>query len=161
MNKKMNRQQFMQAYKQAPWRKQVQLIGLFSTVVVILMTGAGIYLYVTASAATLGREIQDMQAEKQELQQRIENYQSEIAALTSARTMEERALELGFEQVNPATAAYVVVPGYGGKQTVELAPPPEQGRIGPQTVRPEYTMTLFNWLAGIIDQLTGQTGAGQ
>lgn len=159
MNKKMNGEKIRQAYKQAPWRQQVQLIGLFSTVVVILLTGAGIYLYVTASAATLGREIQDMQVEKQELRQRIENYQSVIAALSSARAIEKRALELGFKQVNPATAIYLVVPGYGGRQTAELAPSPEQGRFGPQTLQPEYTMTLFDWLGGLLDQLASQTGA--
>lgn len=161
MNKTMNGQQFVQAYRQAPWRKQVQLIGLFSTVVVILLTGAGIYLYVTASAATLGREILELRVEKQELQQRIENYQSEIAALSSARILEERALELGFVQVNPATAAYVVVPGYSGRKTAELAPPPEQGRSSAQTARPEYTMTLFDWLGSLLDQLTSQTGGQQ
>lgn len=161
MTKKKNRTQFMQAYRQAPWRKQVQLIGLFSTVVVILMTGAGIYLYVTANAATLGREIQYMQAEKQELQQRIENYQSEIAALNSARAMEDRALQLGFKHVNPSMAVYVVVPGYSGKQTAELAPPPEQGRVGTLTARPEYTITLFDWLAGFFDRLTSGTEGRQ
>ena len=158
----MNRkQQFMQAYRQAPWRKQIQLIGLFSAVVTILVTGAGIYLYVTASAATLGREIQDMQDEKQELQQIIENQQTEFARLTSARTMGARAQELGFEQLNPATATYIVVPGYGGRQTAELAPPPELGAVAQQALLPEYTMTLFDWFASVLDQLALQTGAAQ
>lgn len=155
------RQQFLQAYRQAPWRRQLQLIGLFSAVVTILVTGASIYLYVTASAATLGREIQDMQEEKQELQQTIENQQTEFARMTSARTIGERAQKLGFEQVNPATAAYIVVPGYGGKQTAELAPPPEQGTASQQILLPEYTMTLFDWFKSVLDQLALPTGASQ
>ena len=155
------RQRIIHAYRQAPWRKQIQLIGLFSAVVTILVTGAGIYLYVTASAATLGREIQDMQEVKQELQQTIEDQQTAFARLTSTRTLGERARELGYEQVNPATAVYIVVPGYGGKQTAELAPPPELGAPTQQILLPEYTTTLFEWFASVLDQLALQTGAAQ
>ena len=158
----MNRkQQFMQAYRQAPWRRQIQIIGLFSAVITVLVTGAGIYLHVTESAATLGREIQDMQEEKQDLLLIIEDRQSEFARLTSARTMEERAKDMGFEQLNPATAAYIIVPGYGGKQTAELAPPPELGAASEMALLPEYTMTLFDWFSSVIDQLALQTGAVQ
>lgn len=158
----MNRkQQFMQAYRQAPWRRQIQIIGLFSAVITVLVTGAGIYLHVTESAATLGREIQDMQEEKQDLLLIIEDRQSEFARLTSARTMEQRAKDMGFEQLNPATAAYIIVPGYGGKQTAELAPPPELGTASEKALLPEYTMTLFDWFSSVIDQLALQTGAVQ
>ncbi|MEK6255995.1 MAG: hypothetical protein N2C13_01600, partial [Chloroflexota bacterium] len=64
----------IQAYKQAPWRRQVQFVGMFTAVIAVVLTGVGIYLYVTASAATVGREIQDLQDEKQALQHSIENY---------------------------------------------------------------------------------------
>ena len=53
--------QFKQAYSQTPWRKQLQVIGAFLLVVVVSALVAGIYLSVTSQAATLGRQIQDMQ----------------------------------------------------------------------------------------------------
>ncbi len=37
-----------QAYSQAPWRKQLQLIGIFLVVLVFFALVAGIYLSVTA-----------------------------------------------------------------------------------------------------------------
>lgn len=158
----MNRQiEFIQAHKQTPWRRQIQLIGLFSAVITILVTGAGIYLYVTASAATLGREIQEMQVMKEVLQQTIEDQQSLLAAMTSARVMEARAEALGFEQIIPASATYLVIPGYAGKQLAELAPPPQQGRAMAQKLRPEYTLTLFDWVKSFLDQLAFDTGAAQ
>jgi hypothetical protein len=154
------RKNFMQAYRQAPWRKQVQLIGLISAVLVVLTTGAGIYLHVTAQAATLGREIQFMQDEKQQLQQLIEDQQSELARLTSAHATEERALELGFEPVNPSAALYVVVPGYVGRQPAALAPRPQLGGRGEIVLPPAYTMTLFDWLGQMYRSFTLQSGSG-
>lgn len=152
------RKNLMQAYRQAPWRKQVQLIGLFSAVLVILTTGAGIYLQVTAQAATLGREIQYMQEERQQLQQLIEDQQSELARLASAHALEERALDLGFEAVNPSTAIYVVVPGYAGRQTVAIASQPRLGGPGEILLPPAYTMTLFDWIGEVYRSFTLQSG---
>ena len=52
-----------QAYSQAPWRKQLKFIGLFLLLVVFVALIAGIYLDVTARAATIGREILIMKNE--------------------------------------------------------------------------------------------------
>ena len=56
-----NIQQFTQAYTQAPWRKQLHMIGTILLALVSAAIVAGIYLNVTARAAAEGREIQDMQ----------------------------------------------------------------------------------------------------
>ena len=50
-----------QAYSQAPWRSQTQLIVVFMLVVVTTALVAFIYLNTTAQAATIGRQIQEMQ----------------------------------------------------------------------------------------------------
>ena len=50
-----------QAYPQAPWRSQTQLIVIFMLAVVASALVAFIYLNNTAQAATIGRQIQEMQ----------------------------------------------------------------------------------------------------
>jgi hypothetical protein len=50
-----------QAYSQAPWRSQTQLIVVFMLMVVTTALVAFIYLNTTAQAATIGRQIQEMQ----------------------------------------------------------------------------------------------------
>jgi len=50
-----------QAYPQAPWRSQTQVIVGFMLVVVAAALVAFIYLNTTAQAATIGRQIQEMQ----------------------------------------------------------------------------------------------------
>ena len=53
--------QLTQAYSQAPWRKQMYMIGVILLFLVCAAIIAGIYLNVTALAAAMGRQIQEMQ----------------------------------------------------------------------------------------------------
>ena len=55
-----------QAYSQAPWRSQTQIIVVFMLAVVAAALVAFIYLNTTAQAATIGRQIQEMQRKEQE-----------------------------------------------------------------------------------------------
>src|SRR4030042_4797331 len=95
-----------QAYSQAPWRKQVQWIGAFLLVPVFLWLIAALYLDVTARAATIGREIQNLQVGQvelvnvlpdqenlsiEELKRRNADLQTQLAYLLSEKTMQKRA----------------------------------------------------------------------
>ena len=80
------------AYKVAPWRIQRQWIGSILLAVVVLAMIATLYLDVTSQAAIAGREIQDLTASINESQQASADLQTQLAALTSARVMEQRAL---------------------------------------------------------------------
>lgn len=128
-----------QAYSQAPWRKQVQWIGAFLLVPVFLWLIAALYLDVTARAATIGREIQDLQVGQvelvnvlpdqenlsiEELKRRNADLQTQLAYLLSEKTMQKRAEALGYQQIEPGTAIYIEVPGYTPPQTATMAPPP-------------------------------------
>ncbi|NJN44110.1 MAG: hypothetical protein HC806_04835 [Anaerolineae bacterium] len=108
---KANPQQLIHAYKNAPWRVQLQLIGMFSLAVVVIALIAGLYLNVTARAATIGREIQDMEREILGLQHITADLENQLGLLTSIKTMERRAEDLGFQVINPAEILYVAVPG--------------------------------------------------
>jgi hypothetical protein len=153
-----NVQKITQAYSQAPWRKQLQWIEAFLLVLVFVWLIAGLYLDVTARAATIGREIQEMQVGQietankapdqsnlvsiEDLRQRNADLQAQLAYLLSEDTMKERAKGLGFESVEPGTSLYVEVPGYVPPQTATLAPPP-----GP-TVSSQETQAVIvrSWL---------------
>jgi uncharacterized iron-regulated membrane protein len=159
--KRMKRsQRLMQAYRQAPWRTQLQWVGLFSAAVIFVALVAGVYLNVTARAATLGREIQDMQNEKLLMEQRIEDMETQLAVLTSAKVMEERASDLGFEPIDKNQVTYVIVPGYGGRETAALAPMPGAERGEFTFLPPEFTLSLIDWIFGVIDGFAGSSAGG-
>ena len=149
---------FVNAYRQAPWRTQIQVIGLVAAAVVFVAIIAGIYLNVTARAATIGREIQGIQSDKEVTEQRIEDLESQLARLTAASTMRERAEELGFRSAERDEIVYLLVPGYTGRPLAELAPQPGQPEDVPISLPSEFTLSLIDWAREMVSQIALQNG---
>lgn len=135
-----------QAYSQAPWRKQLQWIGLFMLIMILIAMVAGIYLSVSAQASTAGREIQIMYSEMEEINRHIEDLESQKAFLVSNAEMEKRAKELDFKQVGVGDIFYIQVPGYSKPGQIKLADSPGNHLPIIPTVAPEYTQSLVDWL---------------
>ena len=158
---------FTQAYSQAPWRKQMQMIGAFLLALIVVWIIAAIYLDVTARGAAIGRQVQEMQvrssslsvnasapdADKlsiEELKQIKADLESKLAYMISDKVMAERAKDLGFKPTSPEDILYLEVPGYVPRQVAQLAPPPganlpsaDSEHIMPQTLGDWLTERLF------------------
>jgi hypothetical protein len=157
-----NVQNITQAYSQAPWRKQVQWIGSFLLVLVFVCLIAASYLNVTARAATVGREIQDMQVGQietastkpdqkdihsiEDLKRHGADLQAQLAYLLSEDTMQKRAEELGFEPNEPGNALFLEVPGYIPPQTATMAPPPGPTVSSQETQVTIVRSSLLDWV---------------
>ena len=139
-------QSLTQAYSQTPWRKQMQLIGLFLLVLVLTALLAGIYLSVTARAAAVGREILLMQGDIEQLTLENADLTTQLAILRSSDQMEQRARSIGFVMIEKDQAAYLVVPGYTRPDRVTLAPPPAPVTVVAASLPPDFTQSLFDWL---------------
>ncbi len=151
-----------QAYSQAPWRKQIQLLGLFLLIVVLVALIAGIYLNVTARAATMGREILAMETRIEELNLENADLETRLAIVTSAMEMEKRAKDMGFEPLDRYEVTYLVVPGYIPRQQAVIAPPPEPVVVVPASLPSDYTESLFDWLQErVVPMLTRAMEAEQ
>ena len=155
------------AYQQAPWRRQTYLIGVILLGLVCTAIVAGIYLNVTARAAAVGRQIQEMQVRVygyhyltgdagenyvpiEELEQRIANLNSQLAYLTSYAVMKERVHKLDVSIISAFSVMYLDVPGYVDRQTSSLAPPPEPVVVNASGIAPEFKESLFDW---VVDQV--------
>jgi len=149
---------FVNAYRQAPWRTQIQVIGLVAAVVVFVAVIAGIYLNVTARAATIGREIQGIQSDIELTEQRIEDLESQLARLTAASTMRARAEELGFRPAQRDEIVYLLVPGYLGRPLAVLAPEPGQPEDIPLSLPSDFTLSLIDWARDMLTQIALQNG---
>ncbi len=147
---KAARDNLLQAYPNAPWRSQVQVIGVFAVGLVSIAMLAGLYLVVSVQAATLGREIQEIQADILDVQRENANLETQLARLTSASVMENRALELGYLPVTDNNREYLAVPGYIPRASVVLAPPPGLAVPAGTEFPAELNQTLFQWLTGLV-----------
>lgn len=158
-----NIQHLTHAYSQAPWRKQMYMIGVILLLLVCAAIVAGIYLNVTARAAAVGREIQEMQVRVygyhnltgdtsldyvpiEELDQQIANLTSQLAYLTSYSVMQERVKDLNLTTISTENIQYLEVPGYIDRQTTSLAPPPVPVVVNASLIDPHFKELLFDWV---------------
>jgi len=137
-------ERFVNAYQQAPWRTQLQWIGLFMLGIIVVVITAGLYLNITAQAAAAGDEIKNLEEQRISYSHTIAHQRGQLANLTSEKVMEKRALELGYERANFETAVYVVIPGYTGRQIKPLALPFD-GNTNSSILLPAYQQSLWDW----------------
>lgn len=149
-----------QAFKQAPWRGQIQSAGLFLLGLVVIIVIASIYLSISGRAASAGLSAYRLNAERQTLERQIADRKAKIAVLTSVTVMEQRAKDMGFERISSTDAIYVMVPGYPGKQAVVLAAPPGINESSRSLVLPIYRHSIWDWLFQGINRLSESVGGG-
>lgn len=136
----------IQAYRQAPWRVQLQWGGIFLLGLVAAVLIAGVYLNISAQAATAGLISKDLDQQKEDTLRTIANMRTQLALLTSQDAMEQRADALGFVDAKPENTTYMIVPGYAGRQTLVLAPTERTEVIQHTLIKPSYTESLWEWM---------------
>ncbi len=151
-------QKMMQAYQQAPWRLQIQRLGTFLLVVIGVILIAGMYLFISAQAATAGLNIQADEFYRERLMREIASLKTQLGALNSMAAMEERAQKAGYKPAPADKGMYVTVSGYTGQPQVNLAPPPGPDMLPQAKLKPEYTQSLWEWLFTVANGLRPATG---
>lgn len=147
----MNRKKFNQAFPQAPWRSQIQLLGLFLLFLVAVAVVAVFYLNVTARAVEAGRDIQVMQATISALEYENASLQSELADQYSYEVMLDRADRLGFELGSTEEKDFLVVDGYTGPEIPMLASSERPALTADESALPaEYFESVIAWLQRVL-----------
>jgi len=141
-----NIQRITRAYSQAPWRKQVHLIVMFMLILIFITLVAGIYLNISARSGEIGRSIQVMEYEINNLELNNEDLRIKLAYITSRPELEKRARALGFRPLNGDEMIYLNVQGYVEPQTPRLAKEPDFNPGIELPLAPEYTQSLFDWI---------------
>lgn len=152
--------QFMQAFNQARWRLRAQSAGLFLLALVGVLLVASIYLSISGLAANAGLASYRLDLKRMDLEREIAHRKATLALITSAPSMEEKAKALGFAKVNPEDALYLTIPGYAGKQTMVVAPPPGIRETNRQLIKSIYRESLWDWLFSGINSLTVESLRG-
>jgi hypothetical protein len=142
----------LQAYKQAPWRIQIQWIGLFLLALVLIASITGIYLSISAQAAASGRRIQSLENNINNINNEIAELTANLATKKSVENMKTRAEALGFIPLNPHEAVYLEIPGYNPHADLVLAPPRVNIISESPTVLSAYKTSLWDWLVQNIWQ---------
>lgn len=159
--KSINRaQRFFQAYATTPWRRQVQVIGLFSAFVIVVALVASAYLWVTSLASTYGRQVQEIQATARVVEDNVEDLNVRLGELTTTERMQQLAEDRGFQQLSTSSLEYLVVPGFPEEQPLVVSQGDDSLPVasGPE-LPAEYTQSLIDWVRQVIFQVSLGTGA--
>jgi len=139
-----------QAYKQAPWRIQIQRFGFIALALVGGTIIAFLYLNISAQSATAGIKIQQLEGKRADLENENASLLTEWANLTSASEMEKRALASGYRLVDPEDVVYVVVEGYTGKELPVIETTSSVIGSTSPIIKPSYTQSLWEWFYDYI-----------
>ena len=134
-----------QAYKQAPWRRQIQSIGLSLLPVVAIAIFISLYLIISAQAATAGLHIMNLHYDEEDILRTIANQRTQLAWITSYSQMQKRAEILGYGDAPEDDVYFLTIPGYQGQNAVLIAPPPGFEKESASFVNELYNQSLSNW----------------
>jgi hypothetical protein len=113
----------------------------------------GLYLNVASRAAQAGRDLQALEARKEELHQQNSELRAELARLRSVVRLTNRAQAMGFIPAGPQHIEYLAVPHF--PHTLEIPPPP-RAYVPPPA--PGTLAVLGEWLAGAMHSLSLMVG---
>ena len=137
----------IQAYKQAPWRVQAQWIGLFLLGLVLVAAITGVYLNISAQAASAGRNIQGLESDIDDIMNEIASLTTDLAFARSENAMLPRADELGFSLLDPKNAIYLEIPGFDPDESLVLAPKRLTTISEAPSIKTSYTQSLWDWFS--------------
>jgi hypothetical protein len=133
-----------QAYKQKPWRSQIQWIGRILLVLIISVISIVLHLNVTTQAATAGVEIRVMEAERQLLNREINNKRTQLAIITSAAVMQKRAEDLGFRPATNSDIEYIFINEYLDKEPEINFYESTFKSLDEQQIDPQYVQSIWD-----------------
>ena len=141
------------------WRPQRQVLALGTLAIFVGCIIGALYLSQSSQSSAVGRQLETLISERDDLEQQNEQLQAEIASLESMPRLQQRAQELGFVQATAKDIEYLVVNGYNpDNQTTVI---PVQAKL--QTV-PVYDESFIGWVQQQLDslqkQLSGFTSQG-
>lgn len=143
--------QIQHALRDRPWRLQRQAVALIALGIFIAIFIGALYLAQSASVSTLGRQLEELIARRNQLEQQNEQLREDISELRSVPRLLARAQELGFAPAAENQIEYLYVAQYNPNREPVLTSSAQQTEN-----LPVYDESFVGWLQQQWDNLVGQ-----
>ena len=134
-----------QAYRTAPWRKQMghifSVVGCAAAIAVLILA----HLAVSEKMTEAKLNIEVLQEQRSEYSRQVANRTTDEGVLTAFEEMKKRAEEAGFTEIdfsNEDLSTYLVLDGYTGTGIKTENKPVEVTVVSGSLLKPEYTQSL-------------------
>jgi len=138
-------------FDRSRWRPQRQALALGTLGLFVAIIMGALYLSQSSSTAALGRQLDVLIQQRDDLEQANEQIRGEIASLQSMPRLQQRAEELSFVAATANDIEYLVVDGYNPDRQVAVIPLEAK----PDSV-PVYDESFTGWLQQQWDALRRQ-----
>ncbi len=138
------RQRAAEALKKLPWLTEAQAALGWGIILILIALLGAIYLSQTSRIAIVGRRVQLLQEDLDNLKRQNAEIETDIAAAQSLERLEVEARQLGFVPAQADNIEYLVVPGYPADAAAKengSGPPPD---TPPRN--PPHSMSEALWL---------------
>ncbi len=142
------------ALRRSQWRPQRQAVALATLGAFVAIIIGALYLSEASQTAALGRELIELEARRNNLEQTNQQLRAEIAGLQGMGRLQAAAQEMGFVFADRSDIEYLVVDGYNPSRDIEVAPVAQRQEEAPEL--PVYDESLGGWLQQQIDNLRRQ-----
>lgn len=132
------------------WRPTRGMIAVGTLALFVAIIIGALYLSQSASTSAVGRQLEAMVNERNDLERQNEQLRAEIASLRGVGRLLTRAQELGFQQAGATDIDYIVVDGYEPER-VSVAIEAQ-----PEAAAPVYDESFTGWVQQQLDALRQQ-----
>ncbi len=132
---------FQHTLRRNEWRPQRQVMALATLGLFVAIIIGALYLSQSASSSSLGRELEILIAERNNLEQQNEQLRADISSLRGVGRLLTRATELGFVSANSRQIDYLVINGYNPNRSITVAPIVEA-----EVSLPAYDEPFLGWV---------------
>lgn len=120
---------------------------------VILALGAlvgAIYLFQASRIATVGRQVQTLQNDLDNIKRENAELDRGIAEAQSLETLQEAALRMGFVRTGPVNIEYLVIPDFPGAMAQTLTPEPTPLPVPPDSISEAVWLAIKASISNLV-----------
>lgn len=125
-------------------RLRLNTIISFLILVSFIAGVSSMFLFMESQIGLVGREVLKVNGEMLDIRLKNEDLMTQLSSLRSVKLLNQRAIDLGFELIDPANVTYIYVPGFVGADHIDLSEDLTTNDI--VQLDPAYTESLFSWL---------------
>lgn len=130
---------------------EAQAVLTWGVIMILAALVGAIYLFQASQIAGVGREVQELQSELDEVKRINTDLEREIAEAQSLDRLQEEAVRLGFVRSNPTEVEYMIIPGVPPITVPEIKPETVTQPVLAESIR-EALWLLLRLSLGALEQ---------
>ena len=143
--------------RQLTWLTEAQAAVGWAIVLVLAALLGTIYLRQASQIAAVGRRVQALQIELENVKRESTDIERQIAEAQSLERLQAEAIRLGFTVADPDDIEYIIVPDYpvDGEEETVVSPSPPSSKTLPQSMEEAMMLQFRN---SIDNLMRGEAG---